>query len=387
MAKKKFRTITYTSPNQAWTVGGLTKLDFTNFVEVAKDGKRVIIDEFELHFQGSITYAAAGGTPMRAEDWYRIFRSVTVEQKNGVKRYDEIDGASLRIHNYLVMDPKNVREQYDFAVGGPTTLTFSVRVPMRKDWVDEPYDFSMPADVLRQVRIAMAQNADFTGLNTGGDGAVTINSGVYWVTAVCHLESVPKTYAVDQVTVMDWKTQTQTDINCTGRPHDLAVYIPGGGGGVLLTNMTDMFVIDLYEQSQLVYPDLVARYAAEREASPGLVGTVNQSGIHVNPFVPVGSATGGSQPRAIALLLSTGNHPDEGPVRENLTIKSTQTANLGTLRSILRTIVPRDPNLDAAQAAKFGATTMRPHRDPNVKQIAPKDAAYFPAVLQKGGTQ
>lgn len=382
--EKKFRSVYYTSPNQAWTTGGKTKLDFTGFVEVASGGLRVIIDGFELHFQGSLTVADGGGNPLLGPDAWRLFRNITVEQKDGVKRYDEIDGGSMRILNYAVLGPENVRELPNLAVS-TATYTASIFVPLMKPKTSHPYDFSMPADVMRQVRIAMAQNADLS-LGTPGASTVTINNGVYWVVAVCHLEPRPKLYAVDQVTVMDFQTQLQTTINASGRPHDLLMYVPGPQGGVQLGDVSTALVVDIYDQSRLVYPDLMADYSREQGNEPGLFATTNGSPVKTDPFIALATDTvtfPGDSPRAIALLLSTGNHPDEGPVRENVTVKTTQTANPGVLRLIMREVVPRTQKLDAAQAKKFGATSMTPDRNPADKTVAPKDAAYFPAQLQK----
>lgn len=379
--QKKYRSVYYTSPNQAWTVGGKTKLDFTGFVEVASGGLRVIIDGFELHFQGSITVTDGGGAPLAGPDAWRFFRNITVEQKDGVKRYDEIDGGSMRVLNYAQLGPQDVRELPNQAVAGPVTYTASIFVPLMKPKTSHPYDFSMPADVMRQVRIAMAQNADLSVGTT-----VTINSGVYWVVAVCHLEPRPKLYAVDQVTVMDFQTQLQTTINASGRPRDLLMYVPGVNGGLPLGDVQTALVVDIYDQSRLVYPDLMADYSREQSNEPGLFGTTNGSPVHVDPFVALATDTvtfPGDSPRAIALLLSTGNHPDEGPVRENVTVKTTQSANPGVLRLIMTEVIPRTQKLDAAQAKKFGATSMTPDRNPADKTVAPKDAAYFPAQLQK----
>lgn len=391
---KRFRSIYFTSPNQPWTLGGKTKLDFTGWIEVAQDGKRVIIDGFEIHCMFNISNEDAGGAPLLAADTWRFVRNVTVEQKDGVKRYDEIDGASLRVHNYAVLGAPRVRESYDVPVtnGGeegniPVDVAFSFYVPLMKPYADEPYDYCMPADVFRQLRVAMAQDDDLSVGDEGSD-SITINSGVYWVVAVCHLEAEAKLYATDEVTVMDFKTQKQTDINVTGRPHDLLMYLPGSGGGAPISNVTDAQVLEIYDQSRLVYPDLVVDYARERDLTPGLFGTTDQSPVHIDPFVPDpadGSGTNAAtNPRALALLLTTGNHPDEGPVRENLTVKTNQTSDAGTpYRLVMRAVTPRSQKLDAAVARKYGATAQMPDRDASEKKIAPKDASYFPAKLAK----
>ncbi len=122
-------------------------------------------------------------------------------------------------------------------------------------------------------------------------------------------------------------------------------------------------------------------------ASASLIGS-DQSPVKTDPFVPDPADNAGSvvasNPRAVALLLSTGNHPDEGPVRENLTIKTTQSSDIGVpFRLIMREVVPRTAKITAAQAQKFGANSMTPDRNPAEKTVAAKDTAYFPAVLSK----
>ena len=386
---KKFRAFPFTAPEQAWVAPGATKLNFTGFVEVsAENEKRTIVDGFEIFCRLNLSVLTNGeaGLPLAGEDLYRAFGSITVEQKDGVKRYDEVTGDALRVANYEMIGWEKTKEHEDVAItdGGladvPVTVLVSAYVPMRKEFIDSPYDTSMPADVFNFLKIKMCQSSDFPG------GNVVVHSAQYWVSADCHAEPTAKTYSVDTVTIADFETTSaiasQTKINITGRPHDLIMYVPGnsgGHGGEYLTGLTEVLVVDVYQQSQLITPDLATRYARERDVVQGLAGS---QGLpwRSDPFVPELVSLA---PRAVALLMSTGNHPDEGPIRDNLTIKVRSTSSPGTLRLIARVLQERSDKLDAAQAKKFAATGVTPDRDPAVKKIAPRDAKYFPGKLTR----
>lgn len=390
---KKYRSFPFTAPEQAWVLGGKTKLTFTGFVETsAENEKRTIIDGFEIFCRVNVTVVGSFGegdpTVIAGADLYKMFGSITVEQKDGVKRYDEITGDALRVSNYAVLGWERTREHPDVPIttseegDTPITLLISAYVPLRKEFADEPNDFAMPADVFNFIRIKMAEDSDF--VIAGGGPTLTINNAQYWVSADCHAESTAKTYAVDTITMADFETTNAvaatTKMNMTGRPHDLLMYVPGSNGGELLSGLTEALVVDIYQQSQLIAPDLVTRYARERDVVQGLAGSQGAP-WRSDPFVP--EAGSPDVPRAVALLLATGNHPDEGPVRENLTVKIRSTSSPGTLRLIARVLQERSDKLDAAQAKKFAATGVTPDRDPNKKKIAPKDAKFFPGKLTR----
>lgn len=396
---KKYRSFPFTAPEQAWVTGGKTKLTFTGFVETsAEKGKRTIIDGFEIFVRAnvSVPQVAEDGGNIFGQDLYRLIGSVTVEQKDGVKRYDEITGDALRISNYALLGWERTREHPNipFTDGGladvPVTVLFSCYVPLRKEFSSAPGDYSMPADVFNFVRIKMVENSDLVFSDYSNAPGFVVNNAQYWVSADCHAESEAKTYAIDTITMADFETTSavaaQTKMNMSGRPHDLLAYVPGSHGGLPLTGLTEALVVDVYQQSQLVAPDLVTRYARERDVVQGLAGTQGAP-WRTDPFVPEVSTP--DVPRALALLLSTGNHPDEGPIRDNLTIKIRSSSSPGTLRLIARVLQPRSQKLDAAQAKKFAATGTTPDASGTTqatgtaKTVAPADAGYFPAKLTR----
>lgn len=382
---KTFRTETFTSPSQAYVAGG-QKLDFNGWVPNAKDGKRVIIDGFEIHFPCSVTLNDSGTDPWLAEDVWRVIDSLTIEQKkDAVKRYDELSGSDLRVFNYAVLDPGDVREAADMADGATyATQHFTFYVPMAKPAVsDNPYEYSMAAEVFKNLRLGPSKDANLS-IGGAGSDSVVINSGTYYIVAICHLEEQVILHGVDTVVASDFQSQLQTTLVCSGRPMDLVVYIPGAGGGTALSWTSATFqIIDVYDQSR-DKTDLMVEYAREHHVQPGLSSVRTGAPIHVNPFVPAGVPnTGGISPLALALLTSTGNHPDEGQARDSLSIKSTQSSNLGTLRAIMREVVPRSAALTSAVAKKWGATHTVPNRDASKKRIKAADAQYFSAKAGK----
>src|SRR5215813_12578951 len=152
--RKTYRSFPFIAPEQAWVAPGKTKLTFTGFVEVsAENEKRTIIDGFEIFCRANISVLDNGeaGVPLRGADLYKLFGSVTVADKDGNKRYDEITGDALRVSNYAFIGWEKTREFRDVAItnGGladvPVTVLVSAYIPMRKEFIDEPYDTSMPA--------------------------------------------------------------------------------------------------------------------------------------------------------------------------------------------------------------------------------------------------
>jgi len=381
---KKYRTYPFTSQQQAWVAPGNTKLEFKDWVPKMIPGtnQRAIIAGFEVHVQLNVTVATAAVDP---RDVWRAIATLTVQQTDGVNRFNEIPGDALRVFSYLCYGADRTREQQQIPIGAGQNVTFSFYVPLLRPYMQQPYATAMPVDMFQLIRIGMTNNA-YMSLGTS---AVTINSGSYYVVADCFAE--PKaagvhSYAVDVVTVNDFPNAatTQMQINVQGRPVDQALYVPAAGGGSPITTaqITQANILDLYQQSQFLWPDLITRYARDREWAPGLQGTTNQSPLHIDPFVPDpadGTApNAGSNPRAVALIMATGNRADEGPIVNNLTENFTELAAPATQpRLITRCLIPRSTKQDVDQAKKYGR---KGARKPDAT-VADSDAGFFPAAL------
>lgn len=351
MRHKLHKTFTFKSATLPWVSPGNSSLEFEGFVELERDGKRVIVEGFELHCEINTTNTVAIAP---GEDWQRVFDSVTLLQKDKVKRIADLPGDDLRIARFALEDTSQVAEMADMAAGGgATTIHVSSYISLYKPFAENPYAFCMPAELFQLVRIAQAKVAR---LQTNGNTQV-INSATYWVVAKCfavdHREA--QDYSVDTLSSYDFDSQLETKLNVAGRPHGLFLYCPGAKGGQLLTGLTEINVLEEYQDSQLVAPDLYRRYQYERGEATNLSSTTGQR-VRLNPFVPL--IADAEAPRAVAALLPTGNHANEGQVRDKLRIKTKQsgfTPNPATIRAIVYTVEPRTDQAERITGAKYGA--------------------------------
>lgn len=384
---RKFRTVTFPSQQQAWVSPGSTKLEFKGWIPNADgNGNRYIIDGFEIHAQMNVT-TTVGATDAR--DLWRLIGSLTIQQVDGTNRFNEIPGDALRVLSYQLLGSKDTREQFNVAVGASQAITCSFYVPLTRPLTEDEYEFCIPVETFQLIRVGMAQTF------TLATNVCTINSGNYWVAARCHVEPKDKlkSYAQDLVTTNDFPQagSTQVQINVgPGKVHDVVMYVPGAGGGLALTTgqITNVNIVELYPQSQNVFPDLANRYALDHDEEPGLFGTTNQSPTHTNPFIadPAdgSGANAATAPRALALVSATGNRPDEGPTVPQLTVNLIESAAPGGVpRLITRTVVPRSSKLDRAQGTAAGRGKKSAHVDrSDGRSVAPSAQQYYSAQLR-----
>ena len=335
-------TFSFKSPAQAW-VNDAT-LDFKKFVETrGPRGGRMVIDTLVLHAEFSLTIATATA---QGEDFYRMFRKVTVEEINGVRRLNEVTGDALRLISYAHMGPGETHEHADFAAGGPTTVNFTCAIPLTKYWCHEPSDYGMAAEMLERVSITCAAETDIEL----GSVAATIHSGTYWVIAECHEEFDLVQHLQDEWVVRPFAaaSTTEQELNFSkGRIQDLYLYVRGADGGQTLANLTDVYIEHLMPRALRKDPDLKQSYARRRAAAQnGLSAT--GAARSTDPFV-------GSTLRACAVLLSTGTKSFEGPERTQVQIKLTNSADLPAAASIVaRVVYPRDPKVEEGLARRYG---------------------------------
>lgn len=393
---KTFRSVSYPSQQQSWVSPGTTKLVFKGWIPEMDPttGTRTIIDGFEIHCQLVVTVTTAA---LLAADAWRAISTLTIRQLDGTNRYNEVPGDALRLCNYAFNGAKRTPEQYNVATGATQTVTFSFFAPLSKACMADEYSTALPVEEFQELDLGMAQNS----LWNLGTSVVSIASGTYWVVAKCHAEPKRRdngltSYAVDVVTVNDFASasQTQIQLSVSGKPQDMILYIPGGGGGSALTtaDITQANIIEVYPQSQFIYPDLVKRYAHDRELAGSSFGTTNQSPIQIDPFLPDpadgSGANAATNPRAVALLLATGNRPWDGPTVNNLTINFIElAAPPSNPRLITRCMVPRNAGTDARQGKKNNRGKTRKMAAVDQSASGPPiaagsaDAAFAPAVL------
>jgi hypothetical protein len=381
---KAFAPRYYESQSQPWVPGTGPLLTFNNFIPIlGSDGRsRNIIDILRIHAVLNVTVATAASL---GPDNYRLVQSVTVEQLNGIKRWNNVSGDALRITNYMLLGEERTREAQQIPVGAAQTVTLTFDVPLIRPYARNPYAYSMAAQAFKQMQIAPALASQ---LNLG-TCAFTINSGNYYVEAICHDEPTPMAYAVDTLQVNDFASVSQSQINLslTGRPQDICMYMPGaGGGGVWVSSVNTVQIVGVYPQALAAYPDLALRYPHERGIEPGAYGTTNQQHYRIDPFM--GDPADGSvpnavaNPRALMLLALNGGGPNEGPVVQNLLLNLQLASNpASNLRVISRMAIPRDPLLDAQIMQTLpGKTKLAPQT--GGVPLAAGDAAYFMAQYQ-----
>lgn len=367
---KRAATFKFKSEVKAWVNGGV--LDFQRFVQPrGPRGGRVVIDRLVLHSILTLTVATQ---TTEGEDLYRAFQKVTVEEKDGTKRFNEITGDALRIIGFAHNEPGSTHEHADFAAGGPTARTMTAVLPLTKPYAYEPDDYGMPAELFEKVSITCASNANMSL----GTSVVTIASGTYWVIAECHEEFGVVQYISDEWLVRPMASASATEqelITSRGRLQDLYLWIPGQGGGQTLANLSEIFVEHMMPRSLLKDPDLTTAFERERNICPNLASTPGTA-ISSSPFT-------GSTLRAVAALLATGTKTFEGPERTQHQVRLTLSAALPAAPSIIaRVVYPRNPRVTAELAARYGKsigylkTADRTKRNP--AEWKPEHAPYIP---------
>ena len=340
---KKAYVYKFKSDVKPWANNGT--LDFTDFVETrGSRGGRMVIHGISVHAILNLTVATA---VIQGEDLYRAFRTITVEQKDGVRRYNEVPGHALRLISYAHNGADRTHEHKDAAVS-TANFTVSAYLPITKRYVHTPEDFGLAAELLKTVKIACALGSDMSL----GTSVVTVNSGTYWVIAECHEEMSVIQHAVDEWVVRDFDSTSQSKLITDGRLHDLYLYIPGANGGQTLANLTEAWIEQLMAQPLLKDPDLLQSYARQRMSCMNLFSTKGDP-LRTDPFLA--SSTGTL--RACAVLLANGIKCYEAPVRDNVVVKTTQSAALpANLSMIGRVIKPRSERVRAGIMKRYGLT-------------------------------
>lgn len=359
----------YKSKSIAWSNSGRGDATFdASFIpDQGPNGGVIVIDRIVVHADLNLTVATA---TTQGEDLYRAFRYVTVSQVDGEKRYDQVSGDSLRLVNYAMLGADATIEHTDFAAGTGDQKCTAV-IPLSKPFAFEPDDYALPAYLLREVKIGMAQGSDMSL----GSSVVTVNSGDYWIIAECHEEFGVVQHAVDTISELDFDTASSGTMPVNGRPHDLFLFVRGADGGASLANLTDVFIPtgNIYDQPYLLDPDLKQHYARLRgQATNGTSAT--GAARSTDPFV-------GSTTRACAALLAHGTKAWEMPEVKSLLVKTTLGGAL-SLRMIaratkrktgaLKKLIMETHGVNASYIKTSGKTRR------NLGDWSPEQAAYMP---------
>lgn len=373
----------YKSKDIQWVSPGAGEAKFDgSFIPLqGPNGGVVVIDRIFLTARFNLTVATA---TTQGEDLKRIFRYVNLTQVDGEKRVDQLPGDALRICEYAFAGAECVKEHQDFAAGTADVVIQAI-VPLAKEYQYAADDTSLPGYMFQQLAIGMAQGTDMSL----GTSVVTVNSGSYSITAMCHEEFAPVLHAVDCISLLEFDTTTAGTLPVNGRPHDLFLYVRGQNGGASLANLTDVFIptMNLYSEPFLK-EELQQQYEVARGCAPNLFSTKGNP-VRTDPFVA--SATGTL--RAVAALLSAGHKVWERPEVKNLQVKTTLAGSLTPIVMIGRTMKRKSDALRDllksthrvnASYIKTEGKSRRNHTD-----WTPEQAAYLPekffAVERRAG--
>lgn len=367
----------FKSKDIAWVSPGQGVLTFDNWIEPrGPNGGRMVIHAIELHATLSLTVATA---TLQGEDCARAFRTITVEQIDRVRRYNEITGDAARLISFAHYGPDGTHEHADFAAGGPTTVKFSLALPIAKPFAYDPYETGLAAELLAKVAIGQAQSADMSL----GSSAVTVNSGTYWVIAECHEEMAVVQHAVDEWVQQDFDTTTTGKLRTDGRLHDLYLFVRGANGGATLANLTEAWVEHVMPQSLLKDPDLKQFYQRYRGGCTNLFSTKGNP-LRTDPFTAADAGT----LRAVALLLTTGNKIWEPAEREQVLVKTVQASSPGTITMLARIARRTNPQIAKGLESRYGGggwqAKTRDKTKRNEGDWRPDHWAYLPKKLARG---
>lgn len=315
----------FKSEAKPWSGSSGARLQFRpDFIEKkGPNGGRVVVDRFILaaHLQVDVTVGAFPG-----EDAYRAFRTISVKQKDGILRYNEVPGDAMRIFLFENQGPELTKEHADVAVANNVAVKWTCNVPLAKPYSHEAGDYAMAAELLEHIEIGCASAAELSV----GASQVAIDSGDYFVIAECHEELDIIQHAVDEVKVAEFQTATESELTTGGRLQELLLYVRGTEGGLSVAGITEAWLsAPLFAAPQLlVQPDLQDFYARERKSAPGISSTQG-SPMRSDPFT---AAT----PKAVGLLIATGTKCFEQPDRASVHVKTTQSVSPGTIVMIAR---------------------------------------------------
>jgi hypothetical protein len=299
------------------------------------NGGRAVIDGFEL--VADIADINVATTAIQGADLWRAFKRIQIEQAGGAMRWN-LRGDESRAMCYLLEGANRVRE---FADSGTTTdqaMRIGVYIPMEKHFTVEPRDFSLPAELLSELRI---ECADVTELDDDG-GTVTLDSASYYVIAWCHEEFSVRVTPYDLVTATPFPSVNGLSIPINGRLHDLAFYARGTAGGGTVATFTDVR-IDSVIPVAISRLDLLGKYQRDRQ-NPTNLASADGGQVRMDPFVNT---------KGVPVMWTTARTSVfDGPLLDQAIVYTTNA--VANLLALYRIVKPRDPNVVAAVAERHG---------------------------------
>jgi hypothetical protein len=339
--------LNYKSETKPWvsTAGARLQFQTSAIPKQGPNGGRIVIDRITAHFQGNVDVATAA---LLGADFYRFFRTVTVKQRDGALRYNEVPGDAMRVFLFEAIGGDRTKEHADSGTTAGQTLTATCVIPMGKRYMHTPDDYALPAELLNYVEIGCGSSSEMSL----GSSVVTINSGNYWLIFECHEDMDIVQYAVDEVRVQDFESTTSQEarLNVHGRLRDLLLFVRGASGGASLANLTSAGISqpqNMAPTDMLLNPDLKERFARERNEVTGAQATTGNP-IRSNPFI-------NSTTRAAAVLIPSATSAFEQPETDTAVVKTVHTL-AATLTAVMRIAKPRSEATRKAIAQKYGLT-------------------------------
>lgn len=325
-AKLKYKT-----ESKPWASG--TQLEFLTTVipKQGPNGGRIVIDSIAVHGTAQIDVTVGN---LQGEDLYRWFGPMSVKQRDGVLRYNEVPGDAQRIFLYQEFGGAYTKEHADVAVANNVAITATCWLPLAKEFAQRDEDYALAAQLLSTVRVTCATATD---LSVGG-ATVAVDFGTYYLIFECHEEMDVVYHAIDEVKTKNFESTTTTEsvLNVNGRLQSLALYVRGGDGGASLANLTSAWISQPQNMAPelLVSPDLQEFYARERGEVTGSSATTGNP-IRSNPFT---AAT----IRACSVLHTNKTSCFDQPETDSVIVKTSHTLG-ATLTMVARIAKPRLP--------------------------------------------
>lgn len=336
-------------------------------------GGRTIIDGFWLHAVGQCDVTVA---TIEGEDLARIFGLVTVEQVDGVKRWN-LPGDASRIAVYGFEGAERYSEHADAAVANNQAFSVSMYIPMRKRFAHTPEDFALPADWFKEVAIQQPSAADLSVA-----GTFSLDTVDYYVIPELHEDMDVQQYNVDEVGITDFTTTTEATLALGGKLHDLYLHARGAAGGGALTNLTEARIDVLGVPTLKRTPDLIQLYRRSRNCGANLNATMG-SEVRADPFANV---------KAVPLLM----HDSETSAWDGKVVRTAKvnlTNTVTSMRAIHRQVVPASAEIRNRTNAAYGlkpsdyrvATEKKSRRDPMAWPVQLRPFLRLKAPLKRAG--
>jgi hypothetical protein len=341
----------YPSPDQnapltfPSTAGG-GRMIFNNWLpSTGPNGFPLYVKGFHIHCE--IQIDTNGSATVDAPDWWRWLDTVTIHQKDGVTRVNQLRGDQLLIALIEKVGVERLKMHPDIAISqtdATRNLTFYVPMAAPTDFptMFDGDDFSMPADLFSRIEFTSALlTAD--GVAVAG-GVITLDSCVWRVEAEVEELDYLLWPAVDELLAVPFSS-ADLQLTVDGRLMGLSLHQRAAAGGGSLTNLTHVHLPGIWPERLKRQPDLTEHYARHRSLAAGTAATDQGVDRVYDPFL---------QNRACPVLFATDHEKVwSGEVLGNVLVKTFQSSSITNLVAICRKVLPKNAAVAAGFAKKY----------------------------------